>query len=105
MPRSPSSPSSSSRPTKPAVEPRLDAFRPVSARLKGLIVLLTLATVVLIAVVMLQPHRRLMAAKAARAEATARAACPPGQASAAPGCPGGRMDVMVLPPARGSEGR
>jgi hypothetical protein len=95
----------SSRQADPAVEPRLDPYRPLSSRLRGLIVLLTLATVVLIAVLMLQPHRRLMAAKAARAQAAALAACPVGQASAAPGCPGGRMEVMVLPATRASGGR
>lgn len=81
----------------PAVEPQLDAYRPISPRLRGVIVLLTLATVLVIAVLMLQPHRRLTAAKAARAEAARLAACPPGAASAAPGCPGGRMEVLVLP--------
>jgi hypothetical protein len=81
----------------PEVEPQLDAYRPIPRRLKGVIVLLTLATVLVIAVLMLQPHRRLTAAKAARAEAARIAACPPGAASAAPGCPGGRMEVLVLP--------
>lgn len=60
---------------------------------------LTLATVVLIAVLMLQPSRELAAAKARRAAAAALAACPPGAASVAPGCPGGTMAVKVLPPA------
>ena len=86
----------------PEAEPQLDAYRPITPRLHGVIVLLTLATVLVIAVLMLQPHRRLTAAKAARAEAARIAACPPGAASAAPGCPGSRMEVLVLPtPATG----
>ena len=84
-------------PTAPVIEPVLDAYRPVSASAKRLILLLTLGTVVGLAVLMLQPHRRLMAAKLARAEAAVLAACPPGAASAAPGCPGGRMVVTVQP--------
>lgn len=90
------SPARSSR-GQPEVEPQLDPYRPITPRLRGLIVLLTLATVVVIAVAMLQPHKRLLAAKAARAEAARLAACPIGAASAAPGCPGSRMEVLVLP--------
>lgn len=97
--RPPGATAASAQRPKPApeVEPQLDAYRPITPRLKGLIVLLTLATVLVIAVLMLQPHRRLTAAKAARAEAARIAVCPPGAASAAPGCPGGRMEVLVLP--------
>jgi hypothetical protein len=82
---------------KPAVEPQLPPYRPVSQRLKGLIVLLTLGTVVGLAALMLEPHRLLMGAKATRADAAARAACPPDAASAAPGCPGSTMPVLVMP--------
>lgn len=82
----------------PGIEPQLPPFRPVTQRRKLLIVGLTLATVVGIAVVMLRPHQQLMAAKAARAEAAALAACPPGAASAAPGCPGSAMPVVMLSP-------
>jgi hypothetical protein len=82
---------------KPAVEPQLPPYRPVSSRLRRWIVLLTLLTVVAIAVLMLRPQMRLAAAKAARADAAALAACPPDAASAAPGCPGSRMPVLMLP--------
>jgi hypothetical protein len=86
-----------SPPPKPSTpEPQLTPFRPVSPRQRRWIVLLTLATVALLAVLMLQPSRELALAKARRAEAAARAACPPGAASIAPGCPGGPMSVIVL---------
>ncbi len=81
----------------PAPEPRLPPYRPVSRSRVWLIVALTVATVVLIAVEMLRPHMQLMNAKAARADAAHLAACPPGAASAAPGCPGSRLQVLVLP--------
>lgn len=102
------SPPSTAAPDDAEAGPTLDPYRPLTRRRVALVVLLTLATVTAIAVAMLQPHRRLVAAKAARAEAAARTACPPGVASAAPGCPGGRMEVMVLPPTpayRGSDAR
>ena len=78
-------------------QPRVPAYRPISPGLRRWIVLLALATVVGVPWLMIQPHLKLRAAKAARAEAAARAACPPDAASAAPGCPGGRMPVMLLP--------
>ena len=81
----------------PAVEPRVPPYRPISPALRRWIVLLALVTVVGVPWLMIQPHLKLRAAKAARAEAAARAACPPDAASAAPGCPGARMPVMVLP--------
>jgi hypothetical protein len=84
-------------PARPAVEPKLRPYRPVSPRLKGVIVVLTLATVAGLAALMLQPNRQLVAAKAARAEAAALAACPGGAASATPGCPGGTMELLVVP--------
>lgn len=87
------------KPPKPAVEPVLPPYRPVRGRLRAWIVGLTLVTVVGIAVLMVQPHLQLRAAKAARAEAAARSACPGDAASAAPGCPGSTMPVMVLPAA------
>ena len=81
----------------PAVEPRIQPYRPITRSRLLLIVALTVATVVLIAVEMLKPHMQLMNAKAARADAAHLAACPPGAASAAPGCPGSRLPVLVLP--------
>lgn len=81
--------------------PQLPPFRPLSGRHHLLIAALTLATVVLIAAQMLRPSRDLAVAKATRAEAARLLACPPGAASAAAGCPGSTMPVMVLPaPAR-----
>lgn len=78
-------------------EPKLPPYRPISRRRSWLIALLSLATVWVIAVEMLAPHRQLMNAKATRADAAALVACPPGAAIAAPGCPGSKMDVRVLP--------
>jgi len=74
-----------------------DAYRPLTRRRRLLLVALAVATVVTIGSLMLRPHQQLMGAKAARADAKRAADCPPGAASAAPGCPGGRMDVLVLP--------
>ena len=79
------------------IEPRVLPYRPISPRLRRWIVLLALATVVGLPWLMIQPHLKLRAAKAARAEAAALAACPPDATSAAPGCPGARMPVMLLP--------
>lgn len=76
-----------------------DAYRPTTRRRQLLLAVLAVATVVMIAVQMLRPHQQLMGAKAARADAARAQACPPGAASATPGCPGGRMDVVVLPAA------
>ncbi len=76
-----------------------DAFRPTNRRRQLLLAALAVATVVFIAAMMLRPHQKLMGAKAARADAAREVACPPGAASATPGCPGGRMDVLVLPAA------
>ena len=78
-------------------ELKLNPYRPTSGRQRLLIVLLTVATVVTVAAFMLRPHALLTAAKAKRAEAVRLMACPPGAASAAPGCPGGTMPVMMLP--------
>ena len=77
-----------------------DAYRPLTRRRRLLLVALAVATVVSIATLMLRPHQQLMGAKAARADAARLAACPPGAASAAPGCPGGAMAVQVLPASR-----
>ena len=79
-----------------------DAYRPTTRRRQLLLAVLAVATVVVIAVQMLRPHQQLMGAKAARADAARAQACPPGAASATPGCPGGRMDVVVLPAAPAS---
>ena len=81
----------------PAPALALPPYRPTTLRHLLLIVLLTLATVLGIALAMLQPHKQLMAAKASRDKAAALAACPPAAVSAAPGCPGSRMEVWVLP--------
>ena len=86
--------------TPAAVSPpelRLAPYRPITRQRRVLIVLLTLATVTVLAVEMLRPHMQLMNAKAAQAEAAARAACPPGAASVAAGCPGSPMPLMMLP--------
>ena len=95
----PDRPTTRQPPPKPApgIEPRLAPYRPISAGLRRWIVLLALVTVVGVPWLMIQPHLKLRAAKAARAQAAALAACPPGAASAAPGCPGSRMPVIVLP--------
>lgn len=82
---------------KPAVEPQLPPYRPVSNRLRGWIVLLTLVTAVGMAALMLRPLLQLRAAKAARADAAAMLACPSGDAHPAPGCPGSKLEVLVLP--------
>ena len=84
---------------QPAVEPKLPPYRPLSNRLRGWIVLLTLVTVLGLAALLLRPQWHLLAAKAARADAAALAACPPDATRAAPGCPGSRMPVLVLPAA------
>ena len=76
-----------------------DRYRPGNLRRRVLVALLALATVAAVAALMLRPHQLLMGAKAARADAQRAVDCPPGAASATPGCPGGRMDVMVLPAA------
>ncbi len=83
--------------TEAPPEPKLPPYRPISRRRSWLIALLSLATVWVIAVEMLAPHRQLMNAKAKRADAAALAACPPAAAIAAPGCPGSKMDVRMLP--------
>ena len=96
MPDRPSPPKQAAAPAA-APEPRVQPYRPITRSRLLLIVALTVATVVLIAVEMLKPHMQLMNAKAARADAAHLAACPPGAASAAPGCPGGLLPVRVLP--------
>lgn len=90
----PAMPSAPVVPEGPA--PQLPPFRPLSGRHHLLIAALTLATVVLIAVQMLRPSRDLAVAKASRADAARLLACPPGAASAAAGCPGATMPVMLL---------
>ena len=86
---------------KPHDQPelQLSPYRPISGRQRLLIVLLTVATVVTVAAFMLRPHAQLTAAKAKRAEAARLVACPPGAASALPGCPGSVMPVLMLPAA------
>lgn len=111
------------RPGRPPPEPELPSWRPTSLRLRGLLVLLAVGTALLIGWHMLQPKLKLMAARAARGEAPvpiglptpAHRAATPGASGAAPapgageppacgtrpvpGCIGGKMDVLVLPPA------
>ncbi len=86
-------------------EPLLAPYRPITRRRKALIVLLTLTTVGVLAVEMLKPHMQLMNAKAARADAAARIACPPGAATVAAGCPGSTMPVLMLPAGQASTWR
>ncbi len=74
-----------------------DPYRPGNLRRRVLLALLAAATVCAIAALMLRPHQLLMGAKAARADAKRLLDCPPGAASAAPGCPGGEMPVMLVP--------
>ncbi len=74
-----------------------DPYRPGNLRRRVLLALLAVAMVAAIAALMLRPHQQLMGAKSARADAKRAVDCPPGAASAAPGCPGGAMPVMVLP--------
>ena len=90
-------PPSASLPADPAIAPRVAPYRPISPALRRWIVLLALATVLGLPWLMIQPHLKLRAAKAARAEAAARTACPPDAASAAPGCPGAALSVRLLP--------
>ena len=78
-----------------------DPYRPTTRRRQLLLAALAVATVVTIAALMLRPHQRLMGAKAARADAERLAACPPGAASAASGCPGSLQPVWVVPAASG----
>lgn len=91
---------------RPTVEPRLPPYRPVSRRLRVWIVVLTLVTALGIAALMLRPQLRLLAAKADRldraaaaqkADAARQPACPPDAVQPAPGCPGSRMPVSMLP--------
>jgi hypothetical protein len=89
----------------PVPELQLPPYRPITRRRRWLIVLLTLATVALIGVEMLKPHMQLMNAKAARADAAKLAACPPGAASVAAGCPGSTMPVLMLPVDQAHTGR
>ena len=86
------------KPPEPQGGRKPDPFRsPGTLRRRVLLALLAVATVAAIAALMLRPHQLLMGAKAARADAKRVLDCPPGAASAAPGCPGGEMPVMVLP--------
>ena len=87
------------REAKPEDPPALPLrpYRPTSRRQRFWIVVLTLATVIGIALAMLRPQARLTAAKLERAEAARLVACPPGAASALPGCPGSAMPLLMLP--------
>jgi hypothetical protein len=91
--------------SKSPPELQLPPYRPITRRRRWLIVALTLTTVGLIGVEMLKPHMQLMNAKAARADAAALAACPPGAASIAAGCPGSAMPVLMLPVDQAHTGR
>lgn len=86
----------SGRADKPAApQPSLPAWRPVSARQKLWLLLLTVVTVAGLAYVLQRPHQQLVQFKAARHAAECRADV----ASRPPDCPGARMPVMVLPAA------
>lgn len=124
----PAPPPAPARPgTLPPALPELPPWQPASRGLRGLIVVLALGTALVIGWLMLQPKLALMAARAARGEPPVpiglptdahRAPAPgsartpggaPGPTRAAepprcadppvPGCVGGRMEVLVLPPA------
>lgn len=104
--------------------PELPPWQPTSRTLRGLTVVLALGTALVIGWQMLQPKLALMAARATRGEppvpiglpTEAHRATPPDSAGSTsgpagagepprcadrpvPGCVGGRMEVLVLPPA------
>lgn len=74
--------------------PEITPWRPVSARQRLWLLLLTLATVLGLAYVLQRPHQQLVADKAARH----RALCAAVVASRPADCPGARMPVLLLPP-------
>jgi hypothetical protein len=117
-------PAPARRSASPPVPPALPPWQPTSRTLRGLIVVLALGTALVIGWHMLQPKLKVMAARAARGEppvpiglpTEAHRAANPGGAGSAPGpvgagepprcadrpvagCVGGRMEVLVLPPA------
>lgn len=78
-----------------STRPEMPPWRPVSARQRLWLVVVTLLTVVGLMYLLQRPHQLLVAAKSAREAA----ACQQAPASRPAGCPGARMPVMVLPPA------
>lgn len=77
----------------PPVQPDLPVWRPIQARQRVWLLVLTLATVAGLTYLLQRPHQQLVAAKAAR-----HAAACQGEAASRPAdCPGARMPVMVVP--------
>lgn len=92
--------------TGPGPGPDLPAWKPVSSRERLLLIGLAVLVAVVIAVLMAGPKLALMAARAARGELpsitglgtdTQRLRCPEHAASIAPGCPGSKMNIVVVP--------
>ena len=77
----------------PLLPPEPPPWRPVSARQRLWLLLLTVATVLGLAYVLQRPHQLLVASKAARHHAS----CQGDAASRPPDCPGARMPVLLLP--------
>lgn len=92
-------PAGSAPPPEPAAWRDWQEWRPTSPRARGLIVAVAVATAVGVLLAMLQPQLRLL-----RARADAPAAPAPADCVARPGegCAGGKLDVLVLPPAAGA---
>lgn len=78
-----------------STRPEMPPWRPVTARQRLWLVVITLLTVLGLMYLLQRPHQLLVAGKAAREAA----ACRQEAASRPAGCPGARMPVLVLPPA------
>jgi hypothetical protein len=76
-------------------------WRPVSARQRLWLILLTLVTVLGLVYVLQRPHQLLLAAKVAQHTAS----CHADVASRPADCPGARMPVLLLPPTPASAAR
>lgn len=104
------------RPPKPkpaaaaddAPRPELPPWQPVTRRARLLLLALALLAALVVTVLMAGPKLALMAARAARGEPptlsganvdSVQLRCPPHAASIAAGCPGGPMNIVVVPPA------
>lgn len=74
-------------------QPDLPAWRPIQARQRVWLLVLTVVTVAGLAFVLQRPHQHLLEVKAARHAA----ACQGVAASRPSDCPGARMPVMVVP--------
>lgn len=95
-------------PPQPPPVPDVGPWLPYSKRFRGVLWLMAVATAALILLTMLQPQFRLWAAQAARGERSlwfkkdpqaAVKADPCARAASTPGCPGTRMDVLLIKPA------